>query len=52
MSDLDAILEKAERARLIPTVAESSKEKRIVSILLATLSVVRPLAEQLLGVVG
>ena len=52
MSDLDAILEKAERARLIPTVAESSKEKRIVSILLATLSVVRPLAEQLLGRCG
>ncbi len=52
MSALDDILKDAEPARLIPTVAESSKEKRIVSILLATLSVVRPLAEQLLGRCG
>ena len=48
MSALDAILRDAQRARLIPTVAESSKEERIVSVLLATLSVVHPFAEQLL----
>ena len=48
MSALDDILKDAQRARLIPTVADSRKEERIVSVLLATLSVVRPLAEQLL----
>ena len=48
MSALDDILKDAQRARLIPTVADSRKEERIVSVLLATLSVVHPLAEQLL----
>ena len=52
MSALDDILRDAQRARLIPTVAESRKEERIVSILLATLSVVRPFAKQLLGQCG
>ena len=50
MSLLDDILKDARRARLIilPTVADSRKEERIVSVLLATLSVVNPLAKQIL----
>ena len=48
MKALDDILETAQPARLIPTVADSRKEERIVSILLATLSRVRPFTEQLL----
>ena len=48
MSALDDILKDAQPARLIPTVAESRKEGRIVSILLATLSVVPPFAERIL----
>ena len=48
MTSLEEILEKAQRARLIPTVADSRKEERLVSILLATLPTVRPLAEFLL----
>ncbi len=48
MSKLDEILAGAQSARLIPTVAPSRKEERIVSILLATLTVVRPLAKELL----
>lgn len=48
MSKLDEILAEAQSARLIPTVAPSRKEERIVSILLATLTVVRPLAKELL----
>ena len=48
MSKLDEILATAQSARLIPTVAPSRKEERIVSILLATLAVVRPLAKELL----
>ena len=50
MDSLDDILKNAQRARLIPTVADSSKEERIVSILLATLSVVRPFAERFLKI--
>ena len=48
MNALDDILKNAHRARLIPTVADSRKEERIVSVLLATLSVVPPFAEQFL----
>ena len=48
MNALDDILKNALRARLIPTVADSRKEERIVSVLLATLSVVPLFAEQLL----
>ena len=48
MSTLDDILNDDHRARLIPSIADSRKEQRTVSILLATLSVVRPLAAQLL----
>ena len=48
MPTLDEILADAQSARLIPTVAPSRKEERIVSILLATLTVVRPLTKELL----
>lgn len=48
MKAFDDILRTAQPARLIPTVADSRKEERIVSILLATLSRVSPFAEQLL----
>ena len=48
MRTLNEILEDAQPARLIPTVADTRREERIVSILLATLPRVRPFAEQLL----
>ena len=40
MNPLDDVLQGAQRARLMPTVADSRKEERIASILLATLSIV------------
>ena len=49
---LDDILQNAKRARLIPTVPDSNKEVKIVSILLATLSMVPPLSKALLGPCG
>lgn len=49
---LEEILAESHRARLIPTAADSRKEERIASILLATLSVVRPFAKQLLRQFG
>lgn len=52
MSALDDVLKDAQRARLIPTVADSRKEERIVSTFLATLSIVRPFAQELLGLCG
>lgn len=52
MRTLNEILEDAQPARLIPTVADTRREERIVSILLATLPRVRPFAEQLLQRLG
>ena len=52
MRTLDDVLKDAQPARLIPTVADSRKEERLVSILLATLPMVRPFAEQLLDRCG
>ena len=52
MSNIEDILQKAQRARLIPTIADSRKEERLVSVLLATLSVVHPFAKQLLDRCG
>ncbi len=49
MNSINQILESAQRARLIPTAADSNKEKRLVSVLLASLSVVKPFAEKLLS---
>lgn len=50
MDSLDDILKNAQHARLIPTVADSNKEERIVSILLATLSLAQPFAERFLKI--
>ena len=52
MPSIDDILSSAQRARLIPSVADSHKEQRLVSILLAALSEVRPLATQVLDRLG
>ena len=46
--ELDEVLKHARPARLIPTVADSRKEERLVSVFLATLSIVRPFAQQVL----
>lgn len=48
MNTLESILESAPSARLIPVIPDSRKEEKIVSIFLATLSVVRPFAERIL----
>ena len=52
MSTLKDILKDAHRARLIPSIADSRKEQRTVSILLATLSVVRRLLHSYWNVVS
>ena len=52
MNDLEQILSESKPARLIPTVAQSRKEERLVSVLLGTLRIVRPLAEVLLDRCG
>ena len=52
MNDLEQILSVSKPARLIPTITQSRKEERLVSVLLATLRIVRPLAEVLLGRCG
>jgi len=49
MPNLGDIIKTASHARLIPTLNASRKEQSIVSILLATLTVVPSLAKQLLG---
>ena len=51
-NDLKELLDVAKPARLIPTRSQSRKEERLVSVLLGTLRVVRPLAEVLLGRCG
>ena len=48
MTTLDDILKNAQPARLIPIVADSNKEERIVSIFLATLTQTRPFAKEIL----
>ncbi len=52
MNSLDEVLSNAKRARLIPSLAESRKEEKLVSVLLAVLGAVRPFAAQLLGFCG
>ena len=51
-NDLEKLLDVSKPARLIPTTSQSRKEERLVSVLLGTLRVVRPLAEVLLGRCG
>ncbi len=48
MTPLDDILSEASQARLIPTLHQSRQEQRLVSVFLATMAVVRPLAVQVL----
>ncbi len=48
MKSLDQILSNAQPARLIPTLRESQKEQKLVSILLAVLGSVRPFAADFL----
>ncbi len=48
MNKIEEILKESQRARLIPSIADSKKEERLVSVLLATLSVVPPFAKQFL----
>lgn len=52
MNSLDEVLNKANHARLIPNVARTSQEMRLVSILLAVLGSVRPFTAQLLASCG
>lgn len=47
MTSLEDVLSNAKRAKLIPILAESRKEERLVSILLSVIGVVRPFASQL-----
>ena len=51
-NDLETLLDNSKPARLIPTTAQTRKEERLVSVLLGTLRIVRPLAEVLLGRCG
>lgn len=52
MSELPKSITSGERARLFPILSERSIEGRTLSIFLATLIRVRPLAERLLGQIG
>jgi hypothetical protein len=52
MSKLPVCIERAERARLFPILAETSKEGRTLSIFLATLASVRELRDNLLASLG
>lgn len=52
MSKLPDCIERAERARLFPILAETSKEGRTLSIFLATLAAVRELRINLLAEIG
>ena len=52
MSGLPAFLVSGEKARLIPVVADTSKENRAASVLLATISSVDDFAKALLSGIG
>ena len=52
MTDLPTCVVSGERARLFPILSERSIEGRTLSIFLATLCSVRPLAERLLEQMG
>ena len=51
-NDLEDLIDTSKPARLIPTTSQTRKEERLVSVLLGTLRIVRPLAEVLLGRCG
>ncbi|MCG8559806.1 MAG: hypothetical protein MI824_08405 [Hyphomicrobiales bacterium] len=50
--DLPDFLKSGEIARLIPVASASQKERHAASVLLATLSIVRPLARDLFATIG
>lgn len=52
MHDLPSFLSSGQRARLIPVVADTSKEERAASIFLATLSAVPAFAASMLTTVN
>ena len=52
MNQLPEFLKQGERARLLPVVAETSREGRVTSILLALLPKIPDLASSLLGSIG
>jgi hypothetical protein len=52
MTKLPDCIQRAERARLFPILAETSKEGRTLSIFLATLAAVREFRTSLLGEIG
>lgn len=52
MSELPESVTSGDRARLFPILSDRSIEGRTLSIFLATLTCVRPLAERLLGQIG
>ena len=52
MTDMPDSLSCGEKARLIPVVADTSKEVRAVSIVLAAMTAVPALAKELLGSIG
>ena len=52
ITSLDEMLSVSKPARLIPTIAQSRKEERLVSVLLGTLGVVHPLAKIVLDRCG
>ena len=52
MTDLPAFLVSGEKARLIPVVADTSKENRAASVLLATISCVDDFTKALLSGIG
>ena len=52
MTDLPELLLSGEKARLIPVVADTSKENRAASVLLATISSVDDFAKALLSGIG
>lgn len=51
-NDLKKLIDEFKPARLIPTTSQTRKEERLVSVLLGTLRIVRPLADVLLGRCG
>lgn len=52
MTELPEMLTSGEPARLFPTIAESGKERKAISILLSSMRVVRPLADSMMAQLG
>lgn len=52
IGDRPEFLKSGERARLIPVVADGSREKRIASVVLAVMTAVPPFARALIASTG